>query len=154
MTRRRPNRSDLIEKDLTGEIIGAFFDCYNWLGFGFLESVYRRALVTELRAKGLRAVEEAPTEVLYKGVCVGTFKLDLLVEERVIVEAKATSALGPTGKRQWLNYLRATNLEVGLLLHFGPEPRFLRCVHPKVLHSGPRYTAADESDPAFSASSV
>ena len=79
-----------------------------------------------LRAKG---VQEGLIEVLYKGVCVGNYRYDLLVEGRVLVEVKSGDALPPSAKRQLLNYLRGTGIEVGLLLHFGPAPRFLRCVH-------------------------
>src|SRR5215207_7448530 len=114
MTRRGPDQSLLLERELTGQIIRAFYSSYNLLGFGFLESVYRRALAVELRSIGIQVVEEAPTEVFFKGVAVGAFKLDLLVENRVVVEAKATAVLGPTDRRQLLNYLLATNLEVGL----------------------------------------
>jgi GxxExxY protein len=151
MMRTRPDRNGLIERQLTGQIIGAFFDCYNELGYGFLESVYRRALSTELRARGLQAQEEAPVEVSYKGVVVGSFKLDLLVEDRVIVEAKASSALGVADKRQLINYLRATNLEVGLLLHFGPEPRFERCINARQLYAkGSNGAAFDRAGPVRS----
>jgi GxxExxY protein len=93
--------------------------------------VYRRALGTELRARGHCCVEEGLAEVAYKGVIVGTYRYDLLVDDRVLIETKAGEGLRPTDKRQLLNYLRATNRKVGLLLHFGPEPRFLRCVHQK-----------------------
>jgi GxxExxY protein len=126
MTPKRPDHIPLLERELTGEIIGAFFRCYNELGFGFLESVYRRALAIELRARNLRVFEEAPIEVYFRGVIAGNFRVDLLVNERVVVEVKAASTLGPTDKRQLINYLRATQLEVGLLLHFGPEPKFHR----------------------------
>jgi GxxExxY protein len=131
MTRKRPDGLTLIERELTKEIIGAFYACYNELGFGFLESVYRHALATELRARQLHASEEHPVRVLYRGVEVGFFRVDLLVNDRVIVEVKSTSVLGPTDKRQLLNYLRATRLEVGLLMHFGPEPRFYRFAHAR-----------------------
>lgn len=133
MTRIGPDR--LLESELTGEIIGAFYECYNELGFGFLESVYRRALTAELRKRGHRCLEEGLVEVAYKGAVVGAYRYDLLVDNRVLVEAKAGEVLGPTDKRQLLNYLRATRIEVGLLLHFGPEPRFLRCVHQKFVDS-------------------
>ena len=79
----------------------------------------------------IAASKKGLIEVAYKGVIVGTYRFDLLVDGRVLIEAKAGEVLGPTDKRQLLNYLRATNREVGLLLHFGPEPRFLRCVHQK-----------------------
>ena len=135
MTRKRPEHGLLIDEKITRQIIGAFFECYNKLGYGFLESVYRRALVLELRARGLLAVEEHPVEVRYKGTSVGSFKLDLLVEGRIIVEAKATAALLLIDKRQVINYLRATGFELGLLLHFGPEPRFERCINAQLYHA-------------------
>ena len=103
------------------------------LGFGFLESVYRRALAIELRARGHRCAEEGLIEVQYKGVVVGAYRFDLLVDDRVLVEAKSGEALAPTAKRQLLNYLRAKKVEVGLLLHFGSLPRCLRCAHQKSL---------------------
>ena len=126
MRRKRPDELPLLEREITGEIIGAFYTCYNELGFGFLESVYRRALATEIRARGLHAEQERPIEVLYRGVNVGSFRVDIVVDDRVIIEVKSTSVLGPTDKRQLLNYLRATRIEVGLLLHFGPEAKFYR----------------------------
>jgi GxxExxY protein len=135
MKRRGPDRLPLLERELTGAIIGAFYQCYTTLGFGFLESVYRRSLATELRHRRLRVVEEAPLEVVYQGVTVGHFRLDLLVEQRIAVELKAGMVLGPTDQRQLINYLRAADLEVGLLLHFGPQPKFHRLVSPKVLFS-------------------
>jgi GxxExxY protein len=154
MTRKQQDRLQLLENELTGEIIGAFYECYNDLGFGFLESVYRRALATELRARGRHVAEEAPVEVRYKGVLVGSFRMDLLVESRVVVEVKAGAALGPTDKRQLLNYLRATNLEVGLLVHFGPEAKFSRLASQKYVRQGGRSCPAQRADPAVSASSA
>src|SRR5258705_10512639 len=116
MTRKGPDRLHLLDRELTGAIIGAFYECYNVLRYGVLESVYRRALATELRLRGMNAREEGSIEVTFKGVIVGTYRFDLLVENRVLVEAKARESLGPTDKRQLLNYLRATGPEVGLLL--------------------------------------
>ena len=129
MTRKGPDQPHLLERELTGAIIGAFFECYNRLEFGYLESVYRRALVVELQARGHRCASEGLIEVIYKGVCVGNYRYDLLVDGRVLVEVKSGVALASIAKRQLLNYLRGTGLEVGLLLHFGPEPLFFRCVH-------------------------
>jgi GxxExxY protein len=123
----------LPEWELTQRIIAAFFESYNRLGFGHLESVYRRALAKELRLRELGVVPEAPVEVWYKGEIVGNFRLDLLVEGRVAVEVKSTRALGPTDKRQLLNYLRASSLDVGLLLHYGPDPAVHRVVSPRVV---------------------
>ncbi|HEU4722830.1 MAG TPA: GxxExxY protein, partial [Gemmatimonadaceae bacterium] len=85
MPRKRPDSGHLIDESITRQIIGGFFECYNKLGYGFLESVYRRALVLELRARGIVAVEEHPVEVRYKGTLVGSFRLDLLVESRIVV---------------------------------------------------------------------
>lgn len=149
MTRKLQDRPQLLQRELTGEIIGAFYECYNDLRFGFLESVYRRALATECRRRGLPVAEESPVEVCYKGVSVGAFRMDLIVGGRVVVEVKASTRLGPTDQRQLLNYLRATNLEVGLLLHFGPEPTFHRLVNAKCSKAG-----TSTADPAVSASSA
>jgi GxxExxY protein len=154
MTRKGPDGLHLLEGELTGEIIGAFYECYNELGFNRLESVYRRAMAIELRIRGLRAAVEAPVEVHYKGVPVGFFRLDLLVEGRVVVEVKATSVLGPTDKRQLLNYLRASNLEVGLLLHFGPEPKFHRFATKKIPGPRAKFSTSHREDPALSVPSV
>jgi GxxExxY protein len=154
MTRKLPDRQQLLEWDLTGEIIGAFYNVYNELGFGFLESIYRRALATECRLRRLRVIEEAPVEVVYKGVEVGLFRVDLIVANRVIVEVKSTAQLGPTDKRQVVNYLRATSLEVGLLLHFGPDASFHRFAdHNTFPRERPNLLARGE-DPAVSVRSV
>jgi GxxExxY protein len=154
MTRKGPDGLQLLERELTGQIIGAFYECYNELGFNRLESVYRRALAVELQLRGVRVVVEAPVEVHYKGVPVGFFRMDLLVDGRVVVEVKATTVLGPTDKRQLLNYLRASNLDVGLLLHFGPEPKFYRFVTKKL--PGPRAAPSNAlgGNPALSVPSV
>lgn len=128
-----PATHELIERQLTGRIIQCFFTVYNTLGFGMLESVYRRALVVELSQHGLDARQEVPIDVLYRSVEVGYFRLDILVDDRVAVEVKATELLAPAASRQLLNYLRASHLDVGLLLHFGPEAKFHRLVSPRVL---------------------
>ena len=121
-------RVELLERDLTEGIIGAFYDAYNTLGFGFLESVYVRALQIELKAMGLRSEREAAVEVAYRGEQVGFFRADLIVERRVVVEVKSINALAEPERKQLLNYLRATTMEVGLLLNFGPRPTFVRTV--------------------------
>ena len=129
MPRKGQDQTVLLERELTGQIISAYYECYNVLRYGYLESVYRRALVIELRSRGHVCVEEGSIEVAYKGVVVGAYRFDLLVADRVLVETKAGEVLAPSAKRQLLNYLRATRVEVGLLLHFGPEPQFLRCIN-------------------------
>ncbi len=123
----------LVEGALSERVINCFYRVYNGLGYGFLESVYRRAMTVEMRGEGLDVLAETPVEVCYHGTIVGSYRLDLLVERKVAVEVKATELLAPTSKRQLLNYLRATTLDVGLLLHFGPEPKFHRVVSPRVV---------------------
>jgi len=124
---------ELIEAQLTGRIIQCFFTVYNTLGCGFLESVYRKALAVELARQGLHVRQEMPIEVFYDRIPVGNFRLDLLVNDKVAVELKATELLSPVARRQLINYLRASRLDVGLLLHFGAEAKFHRVVSPRVL---------------------
>lgn len=116
----------LVEEATTQSIIGAFFEVYNALGFGFLEHLYATALERELRQRGHKVVREARVVVRYKGETLGIQKLDMIVDDKVVVELKATLDLAPVSKRQLFNYLKATNLEVGLLLHFGPTAKFYR----------------------------
>jgi GxxExxY protein len=116
-------------KDLTYGILGAFFKVYNTLGYGFLESVYSRAMAHELAKRGLHVDRERLFEVAYDGVSVGHYRADQLVNGLVLVEVKAAAQLGDADRRQVLNYLRATGLEVALLLHFGPKAFHQRFVH-------------------------
>lgn len=124
------SRPPLLERELTGEIIAAFFHVYNTLGYGFLETNYARALVIVLERKGVRVQREAATTVFFEGQEIGLYRIDLLVEDRIVVEVKASEVLPPTAKRQLRNYLAATKLRVGLLLHFGPKPEFFRILGP------------------------
>ena len=116
-------------KDVTELIIKAFYTVYNILGYGFLEKVYENAMVIELRKLGLKVVPQAPIVVYYDGQEVGEYSADLLVEDAVIVELKATRTLAPEHEAQLLNYLKATRYEVGLLLNFGPQPQIKRKVY-------------------------
>lgn len=120
------SQSELKHEGLSGSIIGAFFDVYNALGYGFLEHLYVTALERELRMRGHEVVRELSVRVMYKGDELGVQRLDMVVDRLVVVEVKSTSALDKIAPRQLYNYLRATNLEVGLLLHFGPQPKFYR----------------------------
>lgn len=108
-------------QELTGKIIGCAMTVHRTLGPGFLESVYQRALVHELRKAGLRVEAEAPIVVKYDGVEVGVFSADLLVEGVILVESKALRDLAPAHEVQLVNYLTATGIEIGLLLNFGAE---------------------------------
>jgi GxxExxY protein len=107
---------------LTEKIIGAFYDVYNSLGYGFLEQVYENAMVIELRSMGLKVEQQMPIKVRYRGKVIGEYFADLVVEDKVILELKAASVFLPSHEAQLLNYLKATPYEVGLLLNFGPSP--------------------------------
>ena len=117
---------ELVEGQLTHSVIGAFYEVYNALGYGFLERAYMSALEHELRTRGHAVSREVAVPVSYKGRDIGTQRLDMVVGGAVIVEAKSTEILHPSASRQLFSYLRATQMEVGLLLHFGPKPRFYR----------------------------
>jgi len=121
----------LIEEALTRSIIGAFYTVYRVLGFGFLEHIYSAAMERELIRRGHRVAREVLVPVYYLGDLIGYQRLDMLVDDRVIVENKATERLSPISEPQLYSYLRGTDLEVGLLLHFGPTPKFRRLVHSK-----------------------
>ena len=119
----------LLASDITRVIIRAFYKTYNEFGAGFPEFVTRTALAIVIRDEGLAAREEALLPVWFRGHRIVTFKADLVVAEKVIVEVKVGKEVQPFHKAQLKNYLKATDLEVGLLLHFGPEPRFYRLVY-------------------------
>ena len=119
----------LIDERLTHSVIGAFFEVYNNLGYGFLEHVYVMALERELIARNHQIAREVAVQVFYKGDHIAEQRLDMIVDQRLVVETKSTRELHKSANRQVYNYLRATNLQVGLLLHFGPEARFYRIVH-------------------------
>lgn len=121
--------TELIEKEITRDVIGAFFDVYNTLGYGFLEFVYSLALERELLKRGRTVGRQVEVPVIYHGELLTTQRIDMIVDDKVVVELKAGGILPVTARLQTLNYLRATELEVGRLLHFGPEAKFYRVVH-------------------------
>ena len=130
---RRPPR--LLE-DLIYSIVGAFFEVYNTLGYGFLEHLYLKALERELLARGHKVAREVWVTVMYKGEELGKQRLDMVVDDCIVIEIKSTHDLRKNATRQLFNYLRATDLTAGMLLHFGPEPRFLRVSPPSRSKSG------------------
>ena len=111
---------------LTEGIIKVFYKVYNTLGYGFLEKVYENAIVLELGKEGINAIAQAPIKVLYEGHVVGEYFADILVDDKVIVEIKAVKQLAPEHEAQLLNYLKATDIEVGLLLNFSTRPEVKR----------------------------
>jgi GxxExxY protein len=122
------NRSEpeFLHEELTGQVIGVFYDVYNELGHGFLESVYEKALAVALRQRGFVADTQRSIQVLFRGHVVGDFVADIVVNDTLILELKAAKVLDAAHEAQTLNYLRATDLEVGLLLNFGPKPQIRR----------------------------
>jgi len=115
-------REDYPHRELTRTIIGAAFEVSNTLGCGFLEKVYENALAAELRSRGLRVVQQMPVRVIYKETTVGDYVADMIVEATVLIETKATPEHNAIYGAQVLNYLKATQLPVGLLVNFG-RPR-------------------------------
>jgi GxxExxY protein len=122
------SEDQLLERRTTAAIIGAFYEVYNRLGFGFLEHVYSLALERELRERGHAVDREVIVTVSYKGKPLTTQRLDMVIDHKVVVENKSTSVLPPYTRRQTLSYLRASGLAVGLILHFGPSAKFYRIV--------------------------
>jgi len=118
----------LLHKELTDIIISCFYQVYNDLGYGFLERVYQNALYYVLIDKGLECEPEKPIKVYHNGRVVGDYRSDLLVENKVLLELKASEELNPANEKQLINYLKATDIEVGLLLNFGKHPKFKRKV--------------------------
>ena len=126
---------DYLYKDITDKIINCFYEVYKILGFGFLEKVYQKSLKLELELKGLKCQEQTPIKVFYKENSVGDYFADLIVEEKVIIEIKAIENLVKENESQLINYLKATNYEVGLLLNFGKKPEIKRKIYTNNLKS-------------------
>ena len=119
---------ELLHKSLTDQILKTFYDVYNELGFGFLEKVYQNALYLELKSRGFQVEAQKKIKVYYKNVTVGEYYADLVVNNLIILELKATETIVKEFEYQLINYLRATDIEVGLLLNFGTKPEFRRKV--------------------------
>ena len=118
----------LLHSETTDLILKAYFNVYNTLGYGFLEKVYENALLIELKSMGLKAQRQVPVKVYYQEQMVGDYYADIIVEDQIIIELKAAEALCEEHEFQLINYLKATNIEVGLLLNFGKKPQFSRKV--------------------------
>ena len=124
----------MLHADLTEKIIGAFYQVHATLGWGFLEKVYHNALLHELSKRGLRVETKKKYDVYYDGVLVGEYFADIVVEGAVILELKSAHQLAPEHEAQLLNYLRASSVDVGLLLNFGPKAQFRRKVYETARH--------------------
>ncbi len=113
-------------QDITEKIIKAFYNVYNSLGYGFLERVYENAMMIELKSLNLNCEKQKQIKVFYKNENVGEYYADIIVEDKVIIELKAAEGIVDEHEHQLLNYLKATEIEVGLLLNFGKKPQFKR----------------------------
>jgi GxxExxY protein len=118
--------------DLTEKIIEAAYTVHNVLGFGFLEKVYKNALVIELRKMGLNVLKEEPITVYYENEIVGQYVADIIVDKKVILELKAVKDIAEIHEVQLVNYLKATGIEVGLLINFGHSVQIKRKVFDKI----------------------
>ena len=114
--------------EVTDKIICCFYNVYNVLGYGFLEKVYEKALLIEMKKFGLDVQAQHPISVYYEGEVIGEYFADLFVNDSVIIEIKATRKIAIEHEAQLLNYLKATGQKVGLLMNFGPNPEFKRKV--------------------------
>jgi GxxExxY protein len=114
--------------EITGRIIKEAYYVHNYLGFGFVESIYEKSLVIRLEKAGFFVVTQQPIKVYFEGTLVGDFKADLVVNDCVIVELKAVEEIHPKHEVQFVNYLRATEIEVGLVINFGEEIKCKRKV--------------------------
>jgi len=118
--------TEYLHKELTSDIIQCFYKVYNTLGYGFLEKVYENALKIELENSGLIVEKQLPISVFYSEKIVGEYFADLVIEKKVVVELKAAESLCEEHEIQLINYLKATQYEIGLLLNFGKKPEIRR----------------------------
>jgi GxxExxY protein len=132
--RERERETAVITKhgDVTEKVVGAFYQVYNTLGYGFLEKVYENALAIELQSRGLKVQQQARIMVYYQGHPVGEYFADILVNDCVILELKTAEALADEHHAQILNYLKASDIEVGLLMNFGPKAEFKRKIFENI----------------------
>ncbi len=119
-------KKEFLYEDLTKKIIKCFYKVYDELGTGFLESVYEKSLLIELKDIGLKAINQKSLNVFYKNQLVGVFKADIVVEDKIIIEIKAINKLTEQHEAQLINYLKATGIKVGLLVNFGEKLQFKR----------------------------
>jgi GxxExxY protein len=124
----RMRGQNLLHGELTDRIIGEFLQVHHELGPGFVESIYSRSMGWALHDAGLQADLEVPISVHFRGRIVGSFRADIVVESLVLLELKVGDQLDPNAEAQVVNYLRATRLELALILHFGPKPAFRRLI--------------------------
>ena len=116
----------MLHEQLSSSILNCFYTVYNTLGHGFLEKVYQNALALEFNRRELLAEKQRQINVYYDGVLVGEYFADIVVNGCVILELKAADGIAPEHEAQLINYLKATDMELGFVLNFGPNPQFIR----------------------------
>ena len=121
----------MLHRKLTGRIIKAFYEVYNELGTEFLESIYENAFYLVLGENGMTVEKQMPITVYFRGKIVGNYKADLVVEDKVLIELKAIRTILPEHEAQIINYLKATKVDIGLLMNFGNKPEFKRFIFDK-----------------------
>ncbi len=126
-------------QELTKSIIGIYYNVYNELGYGFLEKVYHRAMIIELNKNRYEVEHEKKIEVFYKNEVVGIYIPDLIINKSVILELKCVEYLIEAHENQLINYLKATECEVGLVLNFGKDPQFKRKIFTNDLKKRNKY---------------
>jgi GxxExxY protein len=132
----------LLYEELSAKVLGACFEVMNELGAGFLEGVYQKALLIALQQKGIKAIPQFPLEVSFRGQVIGNYFADILVEDKIIIELKTVSVLIPEHQAQVINYLKATGIEVGLLVNFArPKLEYKRVSFEKTLKSQTNFTS-------------
>ena len=134
---------ELLHRELTERIIGVFYEVHRELGSGFLERICQAAMVIALKAAGLTVAQRVPYPVFFRGHLLGDFYADIVVENLVLVEIKSKSTLHPHDEAQAINYLRASTLEVALIMNFGPKPDYTR----KILTNDRKTGAAPREAP-------
>ena len=122
------NEREFKHRETSQKVIGIFYSVYNELGYGFIESVYHKSMVVALNSEGVKVCSPVEVPVWFRGHQVGDFEGDILVDNSVLLELKAARTLDSSHQAQILNYLRATDIEVGLLLNFGTKPEFKRLI--------------------------
>ena len=137
----------------TDAIINAFYEVYNTLGYGFIENIYQNALYKELQRRGIPCVAHPKINVYYKGEVVGYYEADIICCDAIILELKAVSSLCESHELQLVNYLKATDIEVGLLLNFGPKPEVKRRVFTRYYRAYQQRTNKYKSAPSASSAS-
>ena len=126
MNQSLPQKEKLLHENKTRAILQAFYHVYNKLGYGFLERIYENALAHELSKRGFDVTQQLAIDVYYDGLVMGQYFADLVIDNCVVLELKAVEELNSQHTAQLLNYLKASQIEVGLLLNFGPNPQFKR----------------------------